>query len=290
MAFNNGFSGDHASLQYVLKTLEAKTYDIPGVVTNAGLQVTANGESVFFYTRSKATADVGNAGDSVVYAVKGAKRIDVPLTNRIAIGGIVPYVNFQTVSADVIGDKVIQETMAQANLYNEKLVAAIHSAAEAKTYTKDATAFSALVEAVSDFKKDNKVSGGISPTAVLASPAFFAELLVDAKINLAIVLKDGAVASDKVRRLDIPGLPCPVIECADAGTGVEFYILNAEGVAAPVVAKSLVITDATPVGYPGGTLIAGELPFGFKIVTKSDDLTLDSSIGYLVAKFSEATQ
>ena len=79
--------------------------------------------------------------------------------------------------------------MAQANLYNEKLVAAIHSAAEANLY-KDAIA-KCISSKQSDPKKDNKVSGGISPTAILASPAFFAELLVDAKINLAIVLKDG---------------------------------------------------------------------------------------------------
>lgn len=289
MAFNNGFSGDHTSLNYILKTLEAKTYDIPGVVTNANLQVTANGESVFFYTRSAATAAVGNAGDSVSYSAKGAKRIDVPLTSRVAIGGIIPYVNYQTVSADVVGDKIVQETVAQSNLYNAALITAITSAATAKTYTKAATAFSALVEAVSNFKKDNKVSGGMSPTAILASPTFFAELLVDTKINLAVVLKGEMVASDKVRRLDIPGLPCPVIECIDSGTGVEFYVLNAEGVAAPVVAKSLVVTDATPVGYPGGTLIAGEFPYGFKIVTKTEDLTLDSSTGYLVSKYSEST-
>ena len=289
MAFTNGFNGDQVSLQHVLQTLDAKTYNIPGVITSPSLQVTANGESVYFYTRSTATAAVGNAGDSISYSAKGMKRIDVPMVKRIGIGGILPYVNHATVSADVVGDKVIQETISQANLYNEQLVAALTSAAEAKTYTKDASAFSALVEAVSDFKKDNKVSGGLSPTGILASPAFFAELLVDSKINLAIVLKEGQVASDMVRRLDIPGLPCPVIECADAGSGVEFYILNAEGVAAPIVARSLNVVDATAVGYPGGTLIAGELPYGFKIVTKSDDLTLDSSVGYLVAKYSEAT-
>ena len=289
MAYNNGFSGDSVSLQYILKTLEAKTYDIPGVITSPSLQVTANGESAFFYTRSKATAATGNAGDVISYVAKGAKRIDVPMVDRIAIGAIVPYVNVQNVSADVIGDKVVQETIGQANLYNEGLISAIGTGATAKTYTKDATAFSALVEAIADFKKDNKVSGGLSPTGILASPAFFAELLVDSKINLAIVLKDGQVASDKVRRLDIPGLPCPVIECQDAGVGIDFYIVNCEGVAAPMVAKSLQVVDATACGYPGGTLIAGELPYGFKIVTKSDDLTLDSSVGYLVAKYSEST-
>ena len=285
MAFNNGFQGDQVSLNHILQTLEAKTYDIPGVITNPSLHVTANGESVYFYTRSTATAATGNAGDSVSYSVKGNKRIDVPLTSRIGIGAILPYVNVATVSADAVGDKVIQETMKGANVYNQALVTAITSAAQAKEYTKDAGAFAALVEAISDFKVDNKISG-LAPTGVLASPSFFASLITDSKIHLAITFKD--VADNKVRMLNIPGVACPVIECVDL-SAVAFIVVNAEGVAAPIVVRSLSVVDATAIGYPGGTLVAGEAPYGFKIVTKSEDLTLDTTVGYLVSKYTMAT-
>ena len=105
------------------------------------------------------------------------------------------------------------------------------------------------------------------------------------KIHLAITFKD--VADQAIRQLNIPGIPVPVIECVDL-SDVKFVVVHAEGVAAPIVAKTLEVVSATPVGYPGGTLIAGELPYGFKIVTKSEDLTLDSSTGYLVAKYTEA--
>ena len=44
MAFTNGFQGDFDSLKYILQTLEAKTYDIPGVITNGNLSVTAGGK------------------------------------------------------------------------------------------------------------------------------------------------------------------------------------------------------------------------------------------------------
>ena len=96
---------------------------------------------MFFYTRSTATAEVGNAGDSVSYAAKGNKRIDVPLLNRLSIGAILPYVNVAGVTPDAVADKVVQETIWQANLYNQALVAAIASAADVQTYTKDASAF-----------------------------------------------------------------------------------------------------------------------------------------------------
>jgi hypothetical protein len=285
MAFTNGFQGDHVSLNYILKTLEAKTYDIPGIITNPNLQVTAGGESVFFYTRSTPTAATGNAGDQVSYTVKGNKRIDVPLTKRISIGAIIPYVNVATVSPDAVADKVIQETISQANIYNRELISAIVSAAEAKTYTNGASAFDAILEGIRNFKIDNKANG-LSPTGILASPTFFTALIADSKIHLAITFRD--VADQAIRQLNIPGIPVPVIECVDLD-GVDFVVVHAEGVAAPVVAKTLEIVSATTVGYPGGTLIAGELPYGFKIVTKEDDLSLDSSTGYLVAKYTEAS-
>lgn len=44
MAYNNGFSGDYASLQHILKTLDAKSYLVPGVSSNASLQVSAAGK------------------------------------------------------------------------------------------------------------------------------------------------------------------------------------------------------------------------------------------------------
>lgn len=286
MAYNNGFQGDYVSLNHILKTLEAKTYDIPGVITNPNLQVTAGGESAFFYTRSTATAATGNAGDSVSYSAKGNKRIDVPMTSRIAIGAILPYVNVAAVTPDAVADKVVQETITQANLYNEALVTAIAAAADAKTYTKNASAFDAILEGIRKFKVDNKANG-LAPTGVLASPEFFASLIADSKIHLAITFKD--VADQAIRQLNIPGIPVPVIECVEL-SDIDFIVVHAEGVAAPIVAKTLEVVSATPVGYPGGTLIAGELPYGFKIVTKSEDLSLDSSTGYLVAKYTEATQ
>lgn len=285
MPYNNGFQGDHVSLNHILQTLEAKTYDIPGVITNPNLQVTAGGESVFFYTRSTATVAAGNAGDSVTYTAKGNKRIDVPMLSRLSIGAILPYVNVAAVTPDAIADKVIQETVLQANKYNEALITAISSAAEAKEYTKDATAFAAVLEGIRKFKVDNKANG-LAPTGVLVAPTFFASLIADSKIHLAITFKD--VADQAVRQLNIPGIPVPLIECVDL-SGVDFIVVNAEGVAAPMVARTLEVVSATPVGYPGGTLIAGELPYGFKIVTKSEDLSLDSSTGYLVAKYTMAT-
>ena len=92
------------------------------------------------------------------------------------------------------------------------MITAIESAATAKTYSSASgfTKFEALLDGIRAFKVDNKDSG-LAPTGVLASPVFFAGLIADSKIHLAITFKD--VADQAVRQLNIPGIPVPVIEC-----------------------------------------------------------------------------
>ena len=278
MAFNNGFSGDHKSLQHIIKTLDYKTVLIPGITANADVMVTAAGESAFLYTRSASSVASGNVGDIVNYAAKGVKRIDVPMTSRFGIGAIIPYANYQTVDADVVGDKVIQEAIESANQHNKAGLAAILAAAEAKTYTNGASAYEALVEAIANFKQDN-AKNGLRPTGVLVSPEFYAKLLLDERfIRITDAVIEGLVGK-------AAGLK--VVETVDMDSGVDFVLVHANGVVAPVNVNTLVVTDATQAGYPGGTLIAGELGYGFKVITKDDDLTLDQTNGYLVAKYSE---
>ena len=263
MAYNNGFSGDHVSLQHILKTLEYKTVLIPGVTANEDVSVSAAGEVGFLYTRSTSTVASGNVGDIVNYAAKGVKKIDVPMTLRYGIGTIIPYANYQTVSADVVGDKVIQEAIEAANQHNKAALTAMTAAAEAKTYKKDAAAYEALVEAIANFKKDNAVSG-LRPTAAIVSPEFYAQLLVDQRfIRITDAVIEGLVGK---------AAGVQIIESVDL-TDADFIILHKNGVVAPVNVNTLVITDSTQAGYPGGTLIAGEIGYGFKMITKADDLT-----------------
>lgn len=272
------FSGDQVSLQHILKTLEYKTVLIPGVTANEDVMVSAAGEVGFLYTRSASTVASGNVGDIVNYAAKGVKKIDVPMTSRFGIGAIIPYANHQTVSADVVGDKVVQEAIEAANQHNKAAVTAMVSAAVAKTYTKAIKAYEALVEAISNFKTDNAVSG-LRPTAAIVTPAFYAKLLLDERfIRITDAVIEGLVGK---------AAGVQIVESADL-SGVDFIILHKNGVVAPMNVNTLIVTDSTQAGYPGGTLIAGEVGYGFKMITKADDLTLDQVKGYLLAKYTEA--
>jgi len=249
---------------------------------SANTNVSAAGEVAYFYTRSSTTVASGNVGDQVSYAVKGGKKIDIALTTRYSIGAIIPHVNYATVSADLVADKVVQEGIEAANQLDVARLAVLVAGAEVKTYEYGLTAKQAIFKAAADFRVHNK-SNALRPTGALASPDFFNELIEDT--NLAVVFKD-VVVPGYGRQITIPGLGFSVIECPDLTAG--FIIIHSEGFHGPINIKSLVVTDGTAAGYPASALIAGEIGYGAKVLKKTDDLSLDSSTGYLVALYTEA--
>lgn len=167
------------------------------------------------------------------------------------------------------------------NLWHVAAMTALEAGAVAKTYVNGSNAYAAILEGIKAFKVDNKANG-LKPTAVLVNSAFMAELLQTDAFLRSTPVSDMAVGEGEIRRIG----GTFVIEVADLVA--DFVVMHSEGFAAPINIKSLVITDATPAGYPGGTLIAGEMGYGFKVITKAEDLSLDQTNGYLVAKYTEA--
>lgn len=281
MPYANGFNGDQKNLEIILKTLEAKTYAIPGVTVNADLQVTSMGETAYFYVQGAPSAAGSHTlGTKLTETSSGVKRIDVSLATGYGIHTIIPNANYATVAPDVVEAKVAQESVKKSNLFNEEFVVQLTTDAVAKTYTKDKTALPALLEAIGTFKKDNKANA-LKPTGVLASVDFYNDLLIDLKGRSTDrtddILFDGQIVM-------VAGIP--VIECVDL-TAVEFILVHAEGVAAPVNVNSLLIVDGTAAGYPASALISGEMGRGFKVVKYADQPVLGSG-GYHVAKVTEA--
>lgn len=284
MAYANGFNGDVKSLDIILKTLEAKTYAIPGVIVNGDTQVSVAGEVGYIYTHGLASAAGSHTlGTQLTPTSSGVKRIDISLANGYGISSVIPYANFATVGPDVVESKIAQEAMVRANLFNTDLVAALVGGAEAKTYTKDATALAGLLDAFKTFKTDNKDSG-LKPTGVLASVDFYNKLLSELVSRNTDRTDEFLYDGDIIM---VGGIP--VIESVDlAASDAEFIVVNAEGIAAPVNIKTLFVTDGTAAGYPGSTLISGEMGVGFKVLDNDDAEALGDD-GYYAAAFVMAT-
>ena len=144
---------------------------------------------------------------------------------------------------------MVQETIKAANNINENYITTLVAAANASTSVQyDSTdPYGSLLKLRADFVTTNKAFN-IKPTACFTSSDVYAALLA----KNVIIFKDGTEWGNL--------LGFDVIECPDlaAGTAV---MLNAVGMIAAQNVNTLVVTDATPAGYPGGTLVAGEIGF-----------------------------
>lgn len=262
------------SLNHILQTLEPKVIAIPGVTCSANLSVSAAGEEAYYYTRSASTVAVGTLGDQLNYQSGGLTRVSIPMVQAIQIQSVLPNANVATVSADVVGDRVIYETMAAANKYNEQFLAGLYASNGTITGTTAGTATTAygiIIDAIAEFKKKNKAKG-MKPTSIVVGPTWEALLLKCPEFLRSTELGDKVASYEGVIG-KIAGLPVVLAVDMDETTSkIDFILVNQEGFGAPQNINSLVVTDATAAGYPAGTLIAGEIGYGFKVA--DNDLVL----------------
>lgn len=274
MAFANGYNGDVVSLNHILQTLERKVIAVPGVSCADGLSVSAMGETAYYFTRSASTVDVGDLGAQMEYTSGGLTRVDIPMVKAVQIKSVLPNANVATISADVVGDRVIYETMSAANKYNEKFLEALCDSTGSITGTTAAdksTVYGIIVDAIKEFKVKNKAKG-MKPTCIVVGPTFEALLMKCPEFLRSTALGDAVVSSEGVIG-KVCGLPVILAVDMDETTDkIDFILMNAEGFGAPQNVNSLVVTDATQAGYPAGTLIAGEIGYGFKVA--DNDLVL----------------
>jgi hypothetical protein len=266
MAYNNGFNGDYKMLPYILQTLEAKSIIIPGITANPNLSVSAMGEVASYYTRSATTVSAGNVGDKHTYTASGGARVDVPLTTAIKIDSVIANVSFATVTPNIVADRVVFESLNAANKHNTLALAAIEANTSTLTGTtaldKD-TVYPAIINGRKEYIVANKAKG-MAPTAIIVGPTVEALLLQSPQFIKASDLGDEVVSEGVIGK--IAGMWVVVAEDMDETTAkVDFILINAEGFAAPTNIKVLIVGDATQAGYPAGTLITGEIGYGFKI-------------------------
>jgi len=269
MAFANAFNGDTVSLNYILQTLDRKSIIIPGITANPNLTVSAAGEVAYFYERGSSNIGTGSVGAQLTYVSTGGTKVSITLDKAIQIKDVLPLVNSATVSADIIGDRAIYNSILAANKQNELAVAYLISSATAFDTSNSAaasyiassgTAYQIITEAQKVFKVLNKATA-MKPTAVIVSSGTYALLLNSKEFIRSTLSGDDVVYEGVVGK--IAGLN--VVEAVDLT--VDFIILNAEGFAAPTNINSFVLADGTAAGYPNGTIIAGELGYGFYVKT-----------------------
>jgi len=274
-----GFNGDVVSLDYILKTLEAKNYFIPGVSANEGVSVTANGESAYYYKRGASTVTTGALGAQLSFTSSGVERKTIDMTNAIQIKAVIPYANYKTVSVDVVGDKVVQESITAQNLFNEIGIGEVeaYEAYDASlttplalhkdivtdyNYQRGTSNVSAvagvLFQAKKDFIQKNKARN-LKPTAIFMGSA----LVADMKTANLLAYKEFTPGQSEALIGYFDGMA--VIEVPDLSSTYEAILVHSDALGSPQNVNTLVLADGTAAGYPNGTIIAGEIGYGFEV-------------------------
>ena len=256
-------NGDQVSLGYILKTLNRKSYIIEGVTANPNITVTAAGESAFYYKRAAASVIEGTTGAKVDWAAgnsKGVTRKSIDMTTCFQIADAIPHANFSTVSADVVGDRVVLDTITVANEWNKKYLAKLVSGGTAKTYAGALTldnVYTTIIGAKATFITDHKTDY-MRPESLFVAPDVMALL----KAKNLVLFKDNLPG--KSEKLEGYFDEMAVIEAPDLAAG-QFIIMNCLGAGSPLNVNNFYVTDGTAAGYIGGTLITSELSYGLEI-------------------------
>lgn len=268
--YSNGFEGRIADLGYILRTLEAKTYVIPGITSNARVTVSASGDSGYFYKQPAvsvgAKTTLGGLHTWVDGDSKGVNRVMVDLSQGYPIHEIIPFVNYATVGADVVGERVTVNAIERANDCNREYLSTLVTDGTAKTYAATITAdnvLATLLSAVSDFNTLNKAKY-LTPTAM-----FVSESVLQALREKNLIIFKEAMPGENQNILGYFN-KIAVVEAQDLDAG-KFILMNSLGAGQVQNVRTLQVVDGSIVS-PGSAAIVGEIGVGSKVVDK--DLVL----------------
>ena len=258
------YVGDTVATGIVLKTIEAKTSIIPGVTVRSDTNVHFNANIVeYYYDLAPSIVDAA-AGADYTNTTKGNRKASVTLDHAYQVDERIPHANSQSVSYDLVNDKILKASIAMANGVNAKFITALGALAQTAVYTKGKTAYEAVAEAVAIFNHASsiKVGGsadvtysnetnGIQAKTILVGDTFRAALLGTTQFT-AIIQATGQIGGLIGQMLGLN-----VVYSQDySGTG--FILLNAEGVAYPLSLNNLRMVDSE---IFNGVRVQGELGY-----------------------------
>lgn len=267
--FANGYEGDTISLNYILQTQSHEDVFIAGVTENPNISVSVSGETAYINIPAAANVKKGTVGGKVDFASIGVTTKSISMLTSQTIGDIIPHANYMTVAADVVNARWIQQSEKAQDAINTdaltQLFAASTKLSVTTALTKD-NVYDLMVDSVTEFNTTTEhLALKLKATGFIVSAQTYALLLKAPQFLRSTAISDAAVSNGYVGSL--AGLP--VVVSSDLATiGADFLVVNCLGIGVPTNVNSMKQFDATPVGYPDGTGIAGEIGYGVLAVEK----------------------
>jgi hypothetical protein len=288
MAFSKSYVGDTLASGVVLGTIGAKTAIIPNVTVKGELAGLIQANVVEFWYNIAPTVGDATAGADFNLTNVGTKKATLTLERALHIDEKIPQIAIETISAPIVADFTAKASVALANALQAKFITDLLALAQAKTYTNGIGFLDAVAEAIATFEAGVSVkilgtsdttfsnkTNGIRPTTLLVGPVGKKLLLQDA--GFQSLFQGVGDASYPAIIGQLFGLN--VVFSQDL-SGVDFILLNYEGVAYPYSLNALRVVEAE--GFVGVRLQA-ELVY--TNATQPAVLVIDS----YAMKFTEAS-
>lgn len=253
---NQNFLTDTLATGVVTQTINSITSLIPGVTVKAELAGLISASTAEYYYNLAPAVAVTTAGDDfgtgTGAAQVGSKKAVLPLLRALHMDEKVPGWAIETASADMLNDRIAKGSIAIANRIGKIFMTDLLALAQAKEYTNGATFYDAIVEGIEAFSSGSSVKiggsantsfsnsdNGVQPTTIVVGDSGRSKLFKSEAFQRLI--GDGNQSS-------IPGLIGSMLGLqvvySQHLVGVDFLLLNAEGVAFPYSLNTLRVVES----------------------------------------------
>lgn len=259
MAISKNFLTDTLATGVVTQTINSITSLIPGVTVKAELAGLVSASTAEYYYNLAPAVTVGAAGQDFSSSQVGSKKAVMPLTRALQMDEKVPGFAIETTSADVLNDRIAKGSIAIANHIGKLFMEDLLTLAQAMEYTNGLDFYSAVVEGIQEFSSGNSQKiGGIVSDGDEGRPEPFLNAdngIQPTTLVVGDIGRSKLYKSDAFQRLigdanqaAIPGLIGSMLGLqvvySQHLAGVDFLLLNAEGVAFPYSLNTLRVVES----------------------------------------------
>jgi hypothetical protein len=253
MAISKSYLADTLATGVVTQTINSITSLIPGVTCKAELAGLVSASTAEYWYNLAPNIATTDAGADFSTTNVGSKKAVMPLTRALHMDEKVPNFSIENTSADVLNDRIAKGAIAMANKIGSLFMTDLLALAQAKTATvAGADFYLGVVEGIKEFSSGSsaKVGGAVDTTFSNAANGVQPTTIVVGDVGRSKLFANQAfqrLIGDSNQN-SIPGLIGSMLGLqvvySQHLTGVDFLLLNAEGVAYPYSLNTLRVIES----------------------------------------------
>jgi hypothetical protein len=264
MAYSKDYLGDTVATGVLIPTVQGISGIIPGVTVKPELAGLIGAQTAEFWYDIAPAVEDATAGEDFSVAQVGSKKATIVMERALHADEKIPQVAIDAINIDVVGAKTLQLATAIGNRLGNKFITDLLALAQAKTYANGLDFVDAIADGIATFKagSNTKLDGenntafsnatnGIMPTTILIGTTGEKLLRQDADFK-NLFEGQGALPGTLGTLFGLQ------VVASQHVTGVDFILLNHQGVAYPY---SLNMLRAIPSENFNGVRLQAELVY-----------------------------